>query len=143
MIVLLVSVSVVLLTVFVFHKRRPVLTIVPMSWSPLQILWFPDLREKQAPVPDYAAWAVHSDQQKTSALSEISSDFSCFSDSEADIIRQEPDYFSLAAPCWEENDSEYTAVRCTRELVSPNCVLDACNADIFVSQSPERAILPV
>ena len=141
---LCVSVSIVLLTVFVFHKRvkRPVLLqLTPMSWSPINIIW--DSRQEQFPISDETGRAVHSDHEKSPCFSEVFSDLSSLSDAEPYIVSKEFDYFALAAPRWEEDDSEDAAVRCTRELVSPDCVLDACDTDILMTECPKGTVLPM
>ena len=145
MLILIISVSIVILTVFVFHKKvkHPILLeLVPMSWSPINIIYL-DSRQQQLTITDKTGGAVHSNHKKTPTFSEVFSDVSSFSDSETYVISKEPDYFSFATPCWKEDDCENTAVRCTRELISPDCVLDACNSDVFMTQSPEGTILPM
>ena len=144
MLILVLSVSIVILTVFVFHKKlkNPVLLeLVPMSWSPVNIIW--DSRQQQLAITDEATGAVHSDHEKSPSFSEIFSDLSCLSDAEPDIIRQKFDYFTLAAPRWEEDDCEDAGICRRSELISPNSVLDACNSDILVPECPKGSILPM
>ena len=164
MLILVLSVSIVILTVFVFHKKlkNPVLLeLVPMSWSPIavtspaispawreahsaspiNIIW--DSSQQQLPIPYQAGRAVHADHEKPACFRVACDNLSSLSDSEPDIIRQKFDYFALAAPSWKEDDGEDAAIRRTRELVSPNCVLNTGDSDILMPECSEGSVLPM
>ena len=144
MLILVLSVSIVILTVFVFHKKlkNPVLLeLVPMSWSPINVIW--DSRQQQLPIPYQAGRAVHADHEKPACFRVACDNLSSLSDSEPDIIRQKFDYFALAAASWEEDDREDATISRTRELVSPNCVLNTGDSDILMPECSEGSVLPM
>jgi hypothetical protein len=148
MLIVILSLSVVVLTIWVFHKKakKPQLSIVQMSWSPLNVDWLDKLEflsKNEFSVPDQATRAMHSDQKEPPSFREIFGDSASFSDAQSDVVSQEANYFALPGPTWKENDRKDTTVALTCPLVPPDGMLDAGNPDVLMAQSPERSILPV
>ena len=147
MLVLLITLSVVALTVLAFHRQTkpPVLTIVEMTWSPLQIDWIDalsQLGENEFPISDEAGGGMHSDQEGSPSFSELFDYLSSSPHSETNIITYKVDYFSFPRPGREQNDCEHTTVTLGCPVSPPDGMLKTGNPDIFVSESSESPVLP-
>ena len=147
MLILLITLSVVALTVLAFHRqtKQPVLTIVEMAWSPLQIDWIDSLSqlgEDEFPISDQTGGGMHSDQKCSPCFSELFDDLSSSPHTEANIIRYKVDYFSFPRPSREQNHSENRRIA-LRSPVSPsNRVLEAGDSNVFMAQRSEGSVLP-
>ena len=150
MLILLVSISVVALTVWVFHhnakSKKPHLDIVEMEWSPLNIEWLEEveiLGEDQLSISHKAGRTPHTNQKGTPCFSELFDELSSPADPEPDVVRQKPDYFAFPGAVWEENHSEHTAVALACPVSPTDGVLDRRDPNAGMSQSSEGSILPL
>ena len=148
MIILVISLSIVVITVWAFHRKakRPQLRVVEMEWSPLSVDWLDEidiLSEDQLACSDETGGAPHANQQSTPSFSELFDQFASPSHSEPDVVRQEPDYFAFPGTAWEQNDCKDATVALTCPVTPSDGMLDAGDPDVFVSQSSESTILPL
>ena len=149
MLILLVSISVVALTVWVFHRnansKKPHLDIIEMEWSPLNIEWLEEIQilgEDQLSISHKAGRTPHTNQKGTPCFSEVFDELSGFSDTEPDIVCQKPNYFAFSGPVWKQNHSENGTIA-LRSPVSPsNRVLEAGDSNVFMAQRSEGSVLP-
>ena len=149
MIILVISLSVVVVTIWVFHRnakaKTPHLEIVEMEWSPLNIDWLDRLEflcKNQFSIADKTGRTPHTNQKGTPCFSELFDDLSSSPHTEANIIRYKVDYFSFPRPSREQNHSENRRIA-LRSPVSPsNRVLEAGDSNVFMSESSEGSVLP-
>ena len=139
MIILVISLSVVVVTIWVFHRnakaKTPHLEIVEMEWSPLNIDWLDRLEflcKNQFSIADKTGRAVHPYKECSPCFSELFDELSSPADPEPDVVRQKPDYFAFPGAVWEENHSEHAAVALGCPVSPSDRVLDRCDSNFLV-----------
>ena len=147
MLVLLITLSVVALTVLAFHRQTkpPVLTIVEMTWSPLQIDWIDalsQLGENEFPISDEAGGGMHSDQEGSPSFSELFDNLSSSPDTKPNVITYKVNYFSFPRPSGKQNHSENGTIGLRSPASSSNGMLQTGDPDIFMSESSKSPVLP-
>ena len=149
MIILVISISVVVVTIWAFHRnaktKTPRLEIVEMEWSPLNIDWLDRLEflcKNQFSIADETGRAVHPYKERSPCFSELFDDLSSSPHTKPDVITYKVNYFSFPAPSREQNHSENGTIA-LRSPVSPsNRVLEAGDSNVFMAQRSEGSVLP-
>jgi hypothetical protein len=137
---IIVCTTMFVLSLWLFKKKKPKLTISVPSWSPLEIIY---LEQNQKSVADKATGTVHSTKKGTPSFSKLFGELPSSSDSETDVISQKAVYFSFPRPAGEEHNTEDTAVTLRRPLVTSYIMLDTSDSDILMSECPECLVLPL